>query len=355
MKCEYAKCALLCVLVTLLFGGYGASAAEIATQAGNPIANADFENGGAGWQLSRGAVTEEGPHAGKACLRMERTGKYGASATQFITLEPDTWYVCEFYYKLTGTPGYSHIRFMGDLVDGARGIASQSYLFDRYEKDEWTRGVNHVYSEKGGRCELEIRLFINPTEPEENLPPTAALWLDDIVLRPMDSADMKGELIENGDFEDGRPGFLPPGWTRRDSREAGFPTVSVTDQEAHAGKQSLQIAMGAPRDSKGAAAFIVSAGRRRLLLGRTYTLSFWAKSSRPADSRFGFTGPASYVQNLHLTPEWQQFSFEVMATPEQQAAAKWGQAFAFQVVGQLLLGDVTIWYDDVSVQPAIQQ
>ena len=345
---------VLCAVAALVFIGSGAWAAEGTGQAANPIVNADFENGNTGWKLHNGKVTEEGPHGGKACLRLDRTEKGGAIALQFITLEPDTWYVCEFHYKITGAPGYTHLRFMGDLVDGKRVIPSHSYLFDRYEKDHWTRGVNHIDSGKGGRCELEIRMFIHAIETEENLPQTATLWLDDLVLRPMTSDDMKGELIENGDFENGRPGCPPPAWSRSDARKPGLPEVALTDEGAHAGKQALKVKMGPPQDTKEGFYLIRSSGLRRLPLGRPYTLSFWARASRNADNRIIFCGPAMYGPTMHLTPEWQKFTYEVITTPEQQAAAKWGSTYRFYVMGSLSLGNVTFWYDDISLRRAGQ-
>ena len=346
---------LLCAISALLLVGVVAWAAEDTGQAANPITNGDFENGNAGWKLGNGKVTEENPHNGKACLRLDRTEKGGAIALQFITLEPDTWYVCEFYYKIVGTPGLSRLRLMGeDVAEGKRRMPAHVYFFDRYEQDQWARGINHIYSNKAGRCELEILVFINPIEAEKNLQQNATLWLDDLVLRPMTSADMKGELIENGDFEDGRPGCPPPGWSRVEARKPGFPAVAVTDKEAHAGKQALEIKMGPPQDVKEGAYFIRTSGQRRLPLGRTYTLSFWAKSSRPADSRIIFSGPAMCGPTIHLIPEWQQFTYEVVTTPEQQAASKWGHTCAFNVMGPLSIGDVTFWYDDVSLRRAGQ-
>ncbi|HRU07132.1 MAG TPA: hypothetical protein P5137_15305 [Candidatus Brocadiia bacterium] len=334
-----------------LSAGLGlALALACAAPAQNPIANSDFENGAAGWSLTNALVSPDAPHTGKACLRLDRNARGGAIALQFITLPPETWYVCEFYYKIEGTPGLTQFRFMGDLVDGKRGMPSQIYYFDRCERKEWTRGVNHVYSGQGGRCELEIRLGIAPNAGEETLPPSATLWLDDIALRPMTLQDTKGELIENGDFESGNPGFMPPGWSRRDVRAPGRPTVSITGKESHTGKQALQIQMGPPQPTKEGAVFVAASGQRRVPPGRPYTLSFWAKASRKAGCRVVLSGPTSISQTIELTPDWQRFTQDVFLTPEQQSASKGGPGFGLQVLGPLSTGGLTYWFDDFSLR-----
>ena len=317
---------------------------------GNPVANPGFEDGSAGWTLTSGTVSREAPHAGTACLRLDRTAKGGGIALQFVTLEPETWYVCEFHYKLVGASGMSHVRIMGDVVDGVRSTPPQAYLLDRCDRSQWTRAVNHVWSDKGGRCEVEIRLHTAANPTEQSLPPAATLWVDSIVFRPMTRDDLKGELIENGGFEEGRAGLVPAGWSRGDTRRPGLPTVAATDKQAHGGTQALEIRLGPPPEKSESLVYVVTAGRRRIALGRPYTLSFWAKASRNTPARVMLSGSAPQSMAFELTPEWQRFLLAFTIMPEQQSAARQLPGFDFGAAGPLASGDVTLWYDDISLR-----
>lgn len=337
---------LLVILVSISPAAGAAAAAE-----GTLMVNGDFEAGAEGWKVPAERIVEENPHGGKQCLRLGRVGDRGGRARQFIMLPPDKWYVCEFYYRSTGNPGHSRLRFMSEnAIDGKRKIQSQCYDFDRTNMEKWSKGSMHIYSGGGDECEIEVNCCLRPNVGDEALDPNGVLWLDDFVLRPMEPADLKGEQIENGGFETGQVGFLPPGWSRGYVKKQGMPKVSLTDKQSHSGTRSLEIAMGAPRDVAGLEAYVTPSGTLRLEPGKQYRLSFWAKGSKETTAYFTGQGPRAFGYKFTTSPEWQRYTYDLAVTAEQEKAPRTSAHAILSFAGSLKLGNVTIWLDDVSLQ-----
>lgn len=128
-----------------------------------------------------------------------------------------------------------------------------------------------------------------------------------------------GNLLRNGDFEWPSSTSPPPGWSMWGAQQDKRPEHFRLDPDApHAGKAALRLHQPA-----GSRAYLVSAPESAITPkeGRTYRLSFWARSDRAGEAAAGWTAyrnikpfvdapsPGSYA--IHVGPEWKSFRFEL--------------------------------------------
>ncbi|OIO89237.1 MAG: hypothetical protein AUJ92_22025 [Armatimonadetes bacterium CG2_30_59_28] len=315
------------------------------TAEGNPLV-------AAGWKINHGEIVSEGAHSGKHCLRLSKTTSGGGMASQSVFLQPDRWYNLRFSYRAQGDIGVSHIRLSKQTEAGVDVIPNNMYSFGSSRSDAWSNASLHVYSGKGGMGDMEIRLHISPNKGEATASTDASLWLDDMELEPLASADWRGEMIENGDFEEGALGSVPPGWSSGSHRFVA-PTVTITDKESHSGSRSMQIAVGAPQDIAGIDNFVVHSGARRLEPGRKYALSFWGKAERPVELRAELVGPLIISHCAFLQSEWREFKVPVIVASEQETSPKQSRFMRISFAGALKDGNVKMWVDDVRLVPEV--
>jgi hypothetical protein len=318
-------------------------------ESAGPLKNGGFESKG-GWQLQGAVVSPGQPHGGEASLEMSSSTVKGSTASQFVNLEPGTWYVCDFYYRITGAPGLFQMRFMSGNGGGGQGIPAQIYYWDAWQQDSWTKGAQHVYSGPGGPCELEIRMFPLGGKSADG-PQEATLFLDDIALRPMTKQDISAELLENGGFEDGRVGSPPPGWVVPQGSPSGSLTMQLTGLQFHTGNKALEVQLAGTNSTR-AVPLAATAGLRRLAVGRNYVFTIRGKASRPIKTSFSVWGPVRARRDVELTTDWQEFRMDLNISPEEQASNPNYPSFQVRIMAEPGTEPATLWFDDASLRQA---
>lgn len=319
----------------------------------NPIVNGGFEEmAGAsaapvGWRVTNGGVVSEGAHGGQRCLQLRRTDKGGAVATQVVALEPDKWYALTFSYRTVGEIGASYVK-VDRVVNNVAVVPGSDYTFDSAGFDGWSQGTVHLYSGKGGDADIELRLFARPNFGDEN-PANAALWIDDLELRSLGSGDLQGELVENGSFEAGAVGHVPPGWACRAANRP-MPTVALREEVGVRGSRAMEIAVGEPQDVPGIDDFVCLSGTRRLEPGKRYFLTFWGRSDKDAVLHAGVTGAIAFSHQFFLHPKWERYTIPLTITPDQEASPRYTRFSRLAFAGSLKQGNVRMWIDDVSLR-----
>jgi hypothetical protein len=314
-----------------------------------PLKNGGFESK-ADWQLQGAVVSPGQPLSGEACLEMSSGAAKGSTASQFVNLEPGIWYVCDFYYRITGAPGLFQMRFMSGNGGGGQGIPAQIYYWDAWQQDSWTKGAQHVYSGPGGPCELEIRMFPLGGKSADG-PQEATLFLDDIALRPMTKQDISAELLENGGFEDGRVGSPPPGWVVPQGSPSGSLTMQLTGSHFHTGNKALEVQLAGTNSTR-AVPLAATAGLRRLAVGRNYVFTIRGKASRPIKTSFSVWGPVRARRDVELTTDWQEFRMDLNISPEEQASNPNYPSFQVRLMAEPGTEPTTLWFDDASLRQA---
>jgi len=351
-----ARCGFFAAIwASTLSGAPGAGTASGGTPAEavpDPLKNGGFESKG-GWHLQGAVVSSVHPFGGQACLEMSSGTGMGSTALQFVNLEPGTWYVCDFYYRITGAPGLFQMRFMSGNGTGGQGIPAQIYYWGAWQQDSWAKGSQHVYSGPGGPCELEIRLFPLTGESEGG-PLQATLSLDDIALRPMSKQDIGAELLENGGFEQGRPGSPPPGWVVPQGSPPGSLAVQLAGSQFHTGNQSMEVRLGGTGSTR-MVPIAATAGLRRLAVGRDYVFTIRAKASRPVKARFSVWGPVRKNRDVELNHDWQEFRMDLNIPPEEMASNPNHPSFQVLVAAQSGTEPVALWFDDASLRKATRE
>jgi hypothetical protein len=318
-------------------------------ESAGPLKNGGFESK-ADWQLQGAVVSPGQPLSGEACLEMSSGAAKGSTASQFVNLEPGTWYVCDFYYRITGASGLFQMRFMSGNGGGGQGIPAQIYYWDAWQQDSWTKGTQHVYSGPGGPCELEIRMFPLSGKSADG-PQEATLFLDDIALRPMSKQDISAELLENGGFEDGRVGSPPPGWVVPQGSPSGSLTMQLTCSQFHTGNKALEVQLAGTNSTR-AVPLAATAGLRRLAVGRNYVFTIRGKASRPIKTSFSVWGPVRARRDVELTTDWQEFRMDLNVSPEEQASNPNYPSFQVRIMAEPGTESATLWFDDASLRQA---
>jgi len=316
-------------------------------ESAGPLKNGGFESKG-GWQLQGAVVSPGQPLSGEACLEMSSGAAKGSTASQFVNLEPGTWYVCDFYYRITGASGLFQMRFMSGNGGEGQGIPAQIYYWDAWQQDSWAKGTQHVYSGPGGTCELEIRMFPLGGKSADGLQ-EATLFLDDIALRPMTKQDIGAELLENGGFEDGRVGSPPPGWVVPQGSLSGSLTMQLTGSQFHTGNKALEVQLAGTNSTR-AVPLAATAGLRRLAVGRNYVFTIRGKASRPIKTSFSVWGPVRARRDVELTTDWQEFRMDLNVSPEEQASNPNYPSFQVRIMAEPGTESATLWFDDASLR-----
>jgi len=183
------------------------------------------------------------------------------------------------------------------------------------------------------------------------------LWIDDVSARPLLPSDVTGELIENGGFEDGAPGLVPPGWaTGRWDRpyEYHLPATRITRDESRRGKQSLEFVLGDRQPHRCAYRWLYASGCWRLEPDKKYVLSFWTKSDKEALIFATFLGPIQEFNPVAVRRQWDFHQIPVTITPEQETSPRCGfEETSFCFCGSVeSQSNLRIWIDDVSLRQA---
>jgi hypothetical protein len=326
-----------------------ASGNALSVEPEGTLENGSFESKG-NWQLQGAVVSPEQPHGGEACLQMSSSAAKGSTASQFVNLEPGTWYVCDFYYRITGASGLFQMRFMSGNGSGGQGIPAQIYYWDAWQQDSWAKGTQHVYSGPGGPCELEVRMFPLGGKSADG-PQEATLFLDDIALRPMTKQDIGVELLENGGFEDGLAGSPPPGWVVPQGSPSGSLAMQLTGSQFHTGSKALEIQLAGTSSTR-AVPLAATAGLRRLAVGRNYVFSIRGKASRPIKTSFLVWGPVRARRDVELNTDWQEFRMDLNISPEEQASNPNYPSFQVRIMAEPGTEPATLWFDDASLRQA---
>jgi hypothetical protein len=303
------------------------------------------------WRIKNGEVTGN-PDGDSKSLRLNwKEGQDYAAASQDITLESGKWYVLTMDYQAAGNTGVS---FAGPAIKDSRSsFRMPEYFFGGAEEGKWSRAASHIYSGPGGACGFDIILHIKDKPGESNLK-TASLTVKNPEIRGMEAADMSGELIENGDFENGAPGNIPPGWGVSFSGKAVPPSVKITGKESAGGKQCLEIDVPPPQEINGLETFAGQSGAVRLEPGKKYVLTFSAKSGAAETLSAAITGPVTEYKRFQLSPEWTKQSLEItVPAAKEDATERKTSRLTFE--GSLKkLGGAKIWIDDVSLRQAAE-
>ena len=326
-----------------------ASGDALLVEPAGPLKNGGFESKG-DWQLQGAVVSPGQPRGGEACLEMSSDSAKSSTALQFVNLEPETWYVCDFYYRITGAPGLFQMRFMSDNGGGGHGIPAQIYYWDAWQQDSWAKGTQHVYSGHGGPCELEIRMFPLSGKTADGSQ-DATLFLDDIALRPMSKQDIGAELLENGGFENGQVGSPPPGWVVPQGIPSGSLAMQLTGSQFHTGNNALEVQLAGTSSTR-AVPLAATAGLRRLAVGRNYVFTIRGKASRPIKTSFSVWGPVRARRDVELTTDWQEFRMDLNVSPEEQASNPNHPSFQVRIMAEPGTEPATLWFDDASLRQA---
>jgi hypothetical protein len=317
----------------------------------NAIANGNFEEGKKNWRIKNGEIAASPGGEGKA-LRLNWKEKQDyAAASQDAALEPGKWYVLSMDYQAGGNTGVSFASLA--IKDSRSSFRMPEYFLGGADEGKWRRAVSHVYSGPGGACGFDIILHRRGKPGSSNLK-TASLTVKNIELRGLETADMRGELVENGDFEGGASGDTPPGWGVSHSGKATPPSVKTTDKDPAGGKQCMEIDVPPPQEINGLETFVGQSGAVRLEPGKKYALTFSVKSDAKEMISAAITGPATEYKRFQLTPEWTKHSMEItVPAAKEDATERKTSRLTFE--GSLKrLGGAKIWIDNVSLRQAAE-
>ena len=129
----------------------------------------------------------------------------------------------------------------------------------------------------------------------------------------------QGNLVVNGDFETASTTGLPAGWTMWGAPQYKVAAHFTRDTtQPHAGKACFRI-----HHPAGTHGYVVSSPEAaiRPSPGKTYSLSFWARTDRPGEAQFGWTAyrsvrpfvdaPSPGSWPIPVQQQWMPFRFEL--------------------------------------------
>ena len=250
--------AMLCTLLPL-------SAISVAAANVDVLVNGNFETGnGNGWKLESGStVTSAAVHGGSYALKTTNTAtKYQLMARQYYEVQANTDYVFTFWYKYEGSN--SGPSFYAIVKDGSESVS----LNDDYSRvspsgSAWTK-VNYTVNSgdyttltlvlqnrtagDGGTYYFDDFSFVGP-EPVE---------LPDEPSNPV--PEVKGNLVENGNFETGNK----TGWETHQS-------TTISADAAYTGYYGMNLKGNGSWGGMLNQAVAVTAGQ-------SYQVSMWVKT-----------------------------------------------------------------------------
>ncbi len=212
---------------------------------------------------------------------------------------------------------------------------------------EWTKHTVYIHNHDSANFEFYLR----PSKAGAG----NKVFMRNIECRTMSDAEMKENLIENGNFEDNRN--AADSWLVRGGKDSLLKVVG--GQGFMNGAKSLEFSMP-KRDKK---KFGFTSQYIPFVPGETYVLTFWAKASTKVKlsseimlwSPFfkpGHTGKHFWKgHNFIVTNEWHEFRREVTFPSDiaEYPDLKW-RASVISFIIPSNTDEGTIWVDDISFQ-----
>lgn len=329
-----------------------ANADEI--QSGNIFSNGGFEAIGNtnqsfpdAWQTS-GKLTDQTPHNGQKCLKIEVTGS-SAGVAQKIHLKNDTMYRFSLWYKTE--PSHTGKQAIVDFATGAlyplrihrqpwNSIYFGTGIDCRGYADDWGQLIQYFYTTTNAP-EFDIGVVFNKSGG------VSIAYIDDLCLEEAKPADFDGDnLLTDGGFEEGAHSLV---CGVRDQKEIAKMDVAIDRTEFMQGRQSLRIEL---KGDNGAG---LSGASIPLIPGRAYFAEGWLKSSVPSRLvSMNFDGwlpnkPHWYVSKTFIADtRWRQFSFTFKVPGEKDANYAPERKFMAPVLR--VQGAGILWIDDLRLK-----
>ncbi len=252
-----ATLAMLCTLLPL-------GAMSVVAEDANLLVNSDFETGNSnGWKLESGTdLSTEDVHGGNYAIKTTNTStKYQVMMRQTVEVVANSDYVFTFWYKYAGSNSGSS--FYAIVKDGAESVnLNDSNSRISPSNGNWTR-VSHTVN-SGDYTSLTL-VFQNRTAGDGG-----AYYFDDFSFVGPDPGaieepenpvpEVKGNLVENGNFETGNTS----GWEKHqstavsaDAAYTGYYGVNLKGNGGWGGMLNQTVAVTA---------------------GQSYQLSMWVKT-----------------------------------------------------------------------------
>ena len=185
------------------------------------LINGDFEKGEEGWKLGSGASIVDTAYAGTKALQLANPNTWGESALQAIAVQPNTNYVITWYSKRVEGNGPFNLIVMDGDNQNLKVVSGQNWMNET--SGEWVK--NEAVIASASATEMRLKFTTEAANPGIILVDNVAICVEGD--EPDEPVDPSGNLIKNGDFEEGDGGWGWSGNTVRDTDNAYTGTASA--------------------------------------------------------------------------------------------------------------------------------
>ena len=185
------------------------------------LVNGDFEQGDEGWSLGGSASIVDTAYEGTKALQLSNPGTWSEAAMQAFAVTPETNYVITWYSKRVEGNGPFNLIVMDGNNQNLKVVGGQNWMSET--SGQWVKNEATIAS--ASATEMRIKFTTEASNP-------GVILIDSITVvkegeEPDEPVDPSGNLIKNGDFEDGDGGWTWNGNTVRDTDNAYTGTASA--------------------------------------------------------------------------------------------------------------------------------